>query len=159
MNIETFWEWLQNTPLALVISERYFPLVESIHVIAIAFVFGSIALVDLRLLGLSAKRLSITYVSNQLLPWVWRGFILAAITGTLMFIGNANHYYSNVPFRWKVLFLVLLAVNMLVFQKGTFRNVSAWDTGPPAPGARVAGAISLLLWAGVITTGRWIGFV
>jgi len=93
------------------------------------------------------------------LPWTWRAFFLAAITGTLMFIGNASSYYGNVPFRIKVVLLILVAVNMAVFQFGTFKNVTAWDTGKPAPGARVAGALSLLLWTGIVTSGRWIGFV
>lgn len=157
--LEEFCNWLSGTWLGMIVSERFFPQIESIHVIALAGVFGSIAIVDLRLLGLAQRHLSITYLSNQVLPWVWRSFILAAITGTLMFIGNATTYYHNVPFRLKVVMLVLIAVNMAIFQFGTFRNVSAWDTGPPATGARVAGAISLLLWVGVIATGRWIGFV
>jgi hypothetical protein len=138
--IQEFCEWLSGTQLGMIVSERYFPAIESIHVVALAAVFGTIALVDLRLLGLAQKKVSITYLDNQVLPWTWRAFILAAITGTLMFIGNATTYYENIPFRIKMVLLVLLAVNMAIFQFGTFKRVSAWDTGPPAMGARVAGA-------------------
>lgn len=157
--LDQFAEWLQSTKFAMTVSENWFPLIESIHVVALATVFGCIALVDLRLLGLRSKDLPITYLSNQALPWVWRAFFVAALTGTLMFIGNATVYVHNTPFLIKVTFLVLLAVNMAVFQFGTFRKVSAWDTGEPPAGAKFAGATSLLLWSGVIVTGRWIGFV
>lgn len=157
--IQEFCDWLSSTQLGMIVSERYFPAIESIHVVALAAVFGSIALVDMRLMGLAQKKVSITYLDNQVLPWVWRAFTLAALTGILMFIGNATTYYDNVPFRIKMVLLVLLAVNMAIFQFGTFKRVSAWDMGPPATGARVAGAISLTLWTGVIITGRWIGFV
>jgi len=157
--LQEFCNWLSSTWLGMEISEKYFPMVESIHVIGLAGVFGSIAIVDLRLLGIANRKLPITYLSNQVLPWTWRSFFLAALTGTLMFIGNASSYYSNFPFRVKVVLLILVGCNMAIFQFGTFRNVSAWDTGKPAPGARVAGAISLLLWTGIVGFGRWIGFV
>lgn len=154
-----FCEWLQSTWLGMEVSEKYFPLVESIHVIGLAGVFGSIAVVDLRLLGIANKQLPITYVSNQVLPWTWRSFFVALVTGLLMFIGNATTYYDNVPFRVKMVLLLLVGVNMAIFQFGTFRRVSAWDTGPPAPGAKFAGFMSLLLWTLIIGFGRWIGFV
>lgn len=157
--IEQICIWLQESWLGMQVSEKYFPLVESIHVIGLAGVFGSIAVVDLRLLGLANQRLSITYLNNQVLPWTWRSFFVALVTGLLMFIGNATTYYENTPFRVKMVLLVLIAINMAVFQFGTFRNVTAWDTGRPAPGARFAGAASLILWTGVVAFGRWIGFV
>ncbi|MET0292248.1 MAG: DUF6644 family protein [Steroidobacteraceae bacterium] len=157
--IEQICIWLQETWLGMQVSEKYFPLIESIHVIGLAGVFGSIAVVDFRLLGLANKRLSITYLNNQVLPWTWRFFTVAAVTGLLMFIGNATTYYENTPFRVKIVLLVLVGVNMAIFQFGTFKNVSAWDTGKPAGGARFAGAMSLLLWTGIVGFGRWIGFV
>jgi hypothetical protein len=157
--LEQFLTWLQESWLGLQISENYFPLVESIHVIGLAGVFGSIAIVDLRLLGIANRRLSITYLNNQVLPWTWRSFFLAALTGALMFIGNATGYVENPFFLIKMVLLVLVGINMMVFQFGTFRNVTAWDMGPAPGAARTAGALSLLLWTGIITTGRWIGFV
>jgi hypothetical protein len=157
--IEQILTWLQESWLGLQISENYFPLVESIHVIGLAGVFGSIAIVDLRLLGIANRKLSITYINNQVLPWTWRSFFVAAVTGLLMFIGNATYYFDNFPFQVKMVLLALVGINMMIFQFGTFRNVTAWDTGPPAGGARFAGAMSLLLWTGVVGFGRWIGFV
>jgi hypothetical protein len=153
-----FLEWLQETSLALAISENWFPLVESLHVIAIALVAGTIFIVDTRLLGLTSKHLSFTYVSDRLLPWTWAAFVASVITGALMFIGNAVGYYDNTPFRVKMVLLLLAGVNMLFFQMVTFRGVATWDSDRPPGAARTAGFVSISLWCGIIVFGRWIGF-
>jgi hypothetical protein len=153
-----FLEWLQGTSLALSISENWFPLVESFHVIAVALVAGTIFIVDTRLLGLTSKRLAFTYVSDRLLPWTWAAFVASVITGALMFIGNAVHYYDNTPFRVKMVLLLVAGLNMLFFQMVTFRAVAAWDSDRPPVAARAAGFVSISLWCGVIGFGRWIGF-
>jgi hypothetical protein len=152
-------EWLQNTPLAVSVSEDWFPWVESLHVLCLALVAGSIFLVDTRLLGLTSRNLRFTYLSERLLPWTWTAFIGAALTGGAMFIAGATNYAHNAPFLIKMCLLVLAGINMLYFQFVTFRSVQSWDTGRPIPAARAAGAISLTLWCLVIGFGRWIGFV
>lgn len=157
--IEQFLEWLQATPLAVSIAESWFPFVESLHVIAMAIVAGTIFIVDTRLVGLTSRRLPFTYLSDRLLPWTWGAFACAAVTGTLMFIGNAVNYYGNVPFRVKIVLLIVAGLNMVFFQMITFRGVASWDSGHPPAAARAAGIISITLWCGVIGFGRWIGFV
>lgn len=154
-----FFEWLQNTPLAISIGENWFPWVESAHVVALALVAGTIFIVDTRLVGLTSRQLRFSYLSERLLPWTWGAFICAAITGSLMFIANATGYISNTPFLIKMGLLVLAGLNMLYFQNVTFRSVANWDSGRPPQNARVAGYVSLVLWAGVIACGRWAGFV
>lgn len=157
--LKQFCEWLQATPLAVSISETWFPGVESIHVIALSLVVGTIFIVDLRLLGLSTPSLGIKYLAERVTPWTWKAFVLAAITGGLLFAANATTYYDNTPFRIKVVLLVLAGINMAYFQFVVFRDVDKWDAGRPAAAARFAGAMSILLWTGVIISGRWIGFV
>lgn len=157
--MNNFLEWVQGTSLAVAVAEDWFPAVESLHVIAMAIVAGTIFIVDTRLVGLTSTKLPFTYVSHRLLPWTWAAFACAAVTGTLMFIGNAVNYYQNTPFRVKMVLLVLAGLNMLVFQLMTFRGVATWDSGTPPSAARAAGLISLALWCSVIGFGRWIGFV
>jgi hypothetical protein len=156
---ETFFQWLQNSSLAVLISEDWFPYVESAHVVCLAIVAGTIMLVDTRLIGLTSQQLRFTYLSDRLLPWTWGAFIGAAITGSMMFMAGATNYSSNTPFLIKMGLLLAAGLNMLYFQFVTFRSVQNWDMGRPAPAARAAGVISLTLWVAVIGFGRWVGFV
>jgi hypothetical protein len=154
-----FLTWLQNTRLAVAVSEVWFPYVESVHVIATAIVAGTIFIVDTRLIGLTSTHLTFNYISNRLLPWTWGAFIVSVATGTLMFMGNATGYYTNTPFRVKMVLLALAGVNMLYFHAVTFRHAAKWNAVSPPLAARAAGIFSLGLWCGVIGFGRWIGFV
>ena len=157
--LQSFFEWLQNTPPAILVGEDWFPWVESTHVLFTAVVIGTILTVDARLLGMGLQQLRLTYVSQRLLPLTWGAFAGAAITGALLFMANATSYIHNTPFLAKMCLLVALGLNMLYFHVVTYRNVEQWDTGKPAPAARTAGLISTLLWLAVIGCGRWIGFV
>ncbi len=157
--LQGFFEWLQATSLAVTIGESWFPYVESVHVVCLAAVAGTIFTVDARLLGFASRQLRVSYMSAQLLPWTWGAFTGAVITGLLMFMGNATTYAANTPFRIKLVLLLLAGINMLYFQFVTFRTVDKWDTDMPVPAARVAGGLSIGLWCGVIGFGRWIGFV
>ena len=152
-------ETVQGTRLAIAITETWFPLVESLHVICMAIVAGTLFIVDTRLIGLTSLNLPFTYVSTRLLPWTWAAFACSVVTGTLMFIANATTYYANTPFRVKMVLLVLAGMNMMYFQQVTYRSVAAWDSGRPTAAARLAGFVSLALWCAVIGFGRWIGFV
>lgn len=157
--IQHFCEWLQSTAFATAISETYFPVVESVHVIAISLVAGTIFIVDLRLVGLASRHLRYTQLADQVLPWTWRAYALAAVCGSMLFSANATTYYTNVPFRMKMTAMLLAGLNMAYFQFVTFRSVATWDAGRPSSAARFAGAASLLLWTTVIACGRWTGFV
>ena len=161
MSLHDTLVWLQNTKMATTISESpwMFPTLESIHVLAITFVVGSIAVVDLRLLGIAGRDQKITRLTEDILPWTWLAFVIAAIAGFLLFSSQAVAYFDNLPFRLKFGFMVLAGINMLVFQFITFKNVAKWDESLPTPLAvKIAGAFSLGLWVCVVAAGRWIGF-
>jgi hypothetical protein len=154
-------EWLQGTALAVSIRDSLllFPLIESTHVIAFALVFGTIAVVDLRLLGVASRGRSFRRMSSEILRWTWLAFAVTALTGSLMFITNATGYFDNVYFRAKVVLLVLAAGNVLAFEATAGKTVHRWDEAPTAPPAgRAVAAVSLVIWVGVIVAGRMIGF-
>jgi hypothetical protein len=154
-----FAQWLDASSLGMAVAQAWFPQVECVHVIALATVVGTIFLVDTRLIGLASTHLSFRQISRRLLPWTWAGFVLAVITGFLMFASNAVAYYGNGAFRLKLMLMILAAVNMLYFELVTFRTVGTWEADAKPPfAARLAGGLSIALWCGVIMTGRWIGF-
>ncbi len=154
-------EWLQQTSLAVHIRDSLFafPVIESTHVIGLTLVFGTIAIVDLRLLGLASTNRPFQRLADDTLKWTWVAFVLTAVTGTLMFMTNASVYFHNTYFRVKIALLFLAAFNMLVFEVTTRRAVGQWDRDASAPPlGRLVAAVSLVIWIGVIVTGRMIGF-
>lgn len=135
------------------------PVIEALHVLAIATVFGTVLIVDLRLLGWMGTRRAFTRTADELLRWTWIAFTIAAVTGVMMFTANTLSYYVNAMFRWKLVLMALAGLNMAVFHVRTLRSVASWDNlVPPPRAARLAGAVSLLVWLAVVALGRGIGF-
>ena len=136
-----------------------FAVVEALHVIATVTVFGTIFIVDLRLLGLPTTSRRFSAVAVETLRWTWAAFTLAAITGSFLFTTNPVFYFGNFEFRTKMVLLLLAGINMAIFELHTIKTVALWDIdkSPPAS-AKIAGALSLVLWLSVITFGRLIGF-
>lgn len=153
--------WLESTPLAVYIAESTiaFPVIEIVHVVAITLVFGTIAIVDLRLLGLGSNNRAVTELCRDVLPWTWGAYAIAAISGSLLFISQATQYVANPAFRMKMLLMLAAGINMVVFELITFRGVAKWDRDVPvAPAGKLAGAVSLACWVGVVGFARWVGF-
>jgi hypothetical protein len=160
MDIATVLKAIEASALATWIRDSLyaFPLIESFHVIGLTMTFGTIAIVDLRLLGLASSYRPFTRVA-EVLKWTWAAFGLAVLTGALMFITNASVYFSNLQFRWKMVLLALSGLNMFIFERTCGRNVRRWDTDKSAPSSgKLAAVLSLILWISVIFLGRWIGF-
>jgi hypothetical protein len=151
---------LQDTPVAQWISTspNGFPAIETIHVICITLVVGTISILDMRLLYANSKGRSVRAVSQDILPFTWGAFALAVISGGLLFTSKATEYVENWPFRLKMILMACAGVNMVIFHFTTYRTVEAWDMGQPPRAARVSAALSLTFWALVIISGRWIGF-
>ena len=162
MNVSQMLQWLQETGVAIQIRDSLyaFPLLESVHVVGLALVFGCIAILDLRLLGVASTNRSVSRILSDLLKWTWAAFALTAATGALMFITNAVVYFHNTFFRAKMILLVLAALNMLVFELTARKTLRRWDEAPAVPptSAKVVATLSLIIWVGVIVAGRVIGF-
>lgn len=162
MNIDAMLKSVEGWGFATAIREGdvLFPWIESVHVLAIVLVVGSIAMVDLRLLGWTSRTRAVRELADEVLPITWMAFVVAVITGGLLFCAKATIYGHNTHFLLKMAALLFAGVNMLIFQKITYRNVANW--GAPAhalpPAARVAGGLSLLLWVFIVACGRWVGF-
>jgi hypothetical protein len=145
-------QWMQGSLKAL-------PIIESVHVMAIVTVFGTILLIDLRLLGLYDTNRPFTRVFRDVLHWTWIAFAVAVVTGILLFIPNAPRYVVNTAFGLKMALLVCAGFNMAIFEFTTLKKVAIWDNQIPTPtAARIAGITSLVLWTSVLVCGRVIGF-
>ena len=153
--------WLQASSLAVFIHKTpwAFTTIELVHVAAISLVIGTIAIVDLRLLGFASAKRPFTELAKAVLPSTWGAFVIAVLAGSLLFISQATAYFENTAFRIKIFLIVLAGINMLVFELITVRSVQKWelDQSPPLP-AKLAGGISLACWVLVVIFGRWTGF-
>src|ERR1700761_2126091 len=148
--LQSICQWLENTAPAQFISGSTwaFPTIETVHVLVLVIVVGSIAIVDLRLLGLASNNRKVSALSEDVLPLTWTAFGLAVITGGLLFSSKATHYLENWPFRLKMCLLAAAGVNMLLFHFLTYRGVGSWDDLKVTPrAARTAGLLSLAFWA------------
>jgi hypothetical protein len=162
-NLVAWCEWLEHTRIATQIRESLwvFPAIETTHLLAMIVFVGSIGSLDLRLLGLAWRSERVSQLTSRVLPWAITGFFVMALTGSLLFISNAAKLYvNNTMFQFKLGLIALAGINALAFHFTIYQRVTAWDLSPVTPlHARLAGAASLLLWIGVVTAGRWTGFV
>lgn len=161
MDLESIWFWLEGFAVSGTIRESMwvFPVIETLHVVTLAMTVGSIALLDLRLLGLGFDRRPVRHAARESLPWTWGAFIATCLSGFLMFASAASYYVTIPAFRYKALCLGLAGINMLVLHFGRWRELDAWNEGAEIPGAvKTAAALSLLFWGGVVLFGRWTGF-
>jgi uncharacterized protein DUF6644 len=153
--------WVETTPLAIFVAQSAygFSALDMLHIAAIAVVFGMIAVLDLRLIGMTFTEYSVTDLSRQVLPWTWGAFGIAAVTGALMFSGQAVKYAANFAFLMKLALMAIAGLNVLVFHFITYQGVAKWDSGMPAPfAAKAAGALSIMLWVAVAAYGRFTAY-
>ena len=157
-----FCQWLDQTAVGSTIRQSLwlFPAIETLHLLGMAALVGTITVLDLRLLGWVMPERRVSQMAASLLPWAWLGFGAQAVTGVLLFSSEAVKIYGNPAFRLKMLFLLLAGIQALLFQTVVSSKLSTWDDRPALPvAAKVMGLISILLWVAIVTAGRFIGFV
>ena len=159
--MEHLLQALQDTAIATAIreGESLFPWIECAHVLALTLVIGSIAIVDLRLIGLASRERGVVQTTTAVLPVTWTAFILAVLTGGLLFSSNATTYAHNFYFQAKIALIAAAGLNMAAYHLFLNRGAQTWHTGDLTPlRARIVGAVSLSLWIAIAAFGRWIGF-
>jgi hypothetical protein len=135
-----------------------YPCVEIVHILGFVLLAGSIAMFDLRLLGLS-KSIPVPALARHLLPWTLGALLLIVPSGLLMFSAHAADFVGNPVFVLKMTLLMAAFVNAAAFHMGTYRSVAQWARDRPAPvAARLHAAASLLLWTSIIACGRLLAY-
>jgi hypothetical protein len=152
---------VQEMPYSLALRESLwiYPIVETAHVLGICLFVGTTWLWDMRLLGWTLRRVPVSQLSSQILPWTVIGFGVMAASGAALVFSEPLRFYSNIFFRIKLVLLVAAAANAFIFHQTVGRRKDHWDldTRPPFR-ARLAGGLSLGIWAAVIVTGRLIAY-
>src|SRR5258705_5686618 len=167
MSLHNLMQWMAATEWRVGLHEsRYaYSIIESIHVWTLCVFVGFAVLLDLRLLGVTLKRVPVSQITTRLLPWTKAAFVVMVISGVLLFYAIPLRTYHNVFFRAKAVFLLLAGLNAWLFHAGpTYRRLAERGTTPLTPRqARVGGALSLWPLAGVVLSGRvngyhWVGW-
>ena len=159
--LSRFVAWLAATEGSIALHESLYmyPLVETVHVVGIMLFAGTIAMVDLRLLGRAFTDTPVSEMTSRILPWTVAGFAVMAVTGVLLFYAIPVRTYHSVWFRLKLVLLVGAAINVWFFHWRVQRDRARWDREKiPPRGARISAAISLAVWTGVIVAGRMIAY-
>ena len=140
-------------------SALFYPTVMATHLSCIAIFGGMILLTDLRLLGLALTSTPLASVIDSTRIWKRCGFVLMISCGILLAGSKLDTYYANPYFLVKLSLLVLVGIHGLIFRRSVYCNAAKLDREPRLPlRAKLAGGISLSLWLGVLTCGRWIAY-
>jgi hypothetical protein len=159
MTIPSALEWVESTNLSTAIREGalLYPIIGGFHLLAIALFGGMLVMTDLRLLGWAMQRRTVSDVVEQFRLWKRAGFALVVASGLLLGWAEPVRLYRSPSFWVKMGLLVLVALHTLAFRNGVYENSKALDRGL-TPQAKLAAAMSLILWAGLIVSGRLIAF-
>ena len=161
MSVGSIAQAIQDTGFFTSIRESGlpYPIIMSTHLSSIALFGGMILMTDLRILGLAMKDVTLTDVVRQLRPWKYLGFIIMVSMGIMLGGAKLGQYYDNPYFQLKMTLLFLVFVHAMVFRRSVYRNTEALDRAPAMPGvAKAAAVISLCLWVGILSCGRWIAY-
>jgi hypothetical protein len=143
--------WIQLTPYV-------YAIFEGIHLVGVAFFFGSLFLLDLNLLGLMSRSLA-GRAGRFLLRIAVPAFVLLAISGTLLFIPSADRYATSPIFLMKLGAIAAGGANALAFHVAAWQRGDGWDRRARTRlAARATAIVSVAVWVSVIALGRWMGY-
>ena len=108
-------------------SDYAFSVIESVHVQAITLLVGTIAVLGLRMLGLVLREIPVTRVARSVFPLTWAGFAIMVTSGFLLFWAEAEKNYLNPAFRAKIVLLLLVGLNPLIFHTSVYQRVTEWE--------------------------------
>jgi len=152
---------LEDTPIAAAMREGkwLYPAVETLHILGFVVLVGSAAMFDLRLLGLS-KRIPVKDLARHLLRWSQASIFVVVPAGLALFMSDATATWQNPAFRTKLVLLAAALLNAIIFHMYTLRSVDQWNVSSATPTtAKIAAALSLMHWIGIITAGRLIAYM
>lgn len=156
MSIASLSHWIQSTDLATTVreSDLLYPCIMTLHLASIAMFGGLILITDLRLLGLTMQSTPAPEVIAKLRVWKRLGFVVMVTCGILLATSKMDTYYPNPYFQIKMLLLALVGVHAIVFHNSVYGSSAQAKGGS----AKLAAVLSLFLWTGILSMGRWIAY-
>jgi putative flippase GtrA len=157
MSLLPFFTWCEKSAIGEAIrnSQWLFPVIESVHLLALVLIAGAVLVVDMRLFGLGLRRQPVAQLARDAQPWLIGGLTVMLSTGILLFLAEAIKCYYSPAFAVKMTSLLLA----LIFTFTVHRKVVLADESRVGPlWSRVVAVVSAALWSGVGIGGRWIGF-
>jgi len=150
-------EWVAASALGQAISKSSwaFAVIESVHLLALAVIGGAVLMVDLWLLGFGLRAQPLDRVARDAWPWFVGSWVVMIVTGVLLFVSEPLKLYFSTPFFWKMIFLLSGSLFAVTIRR---KVTLAGDGRTPPVVMKLVGLVSLLLWSGVGSAGRWIGF-
>jgi hypothetical protein len=155
-------DWLSATSVSQLFQNVpwVIPTSQSIHLVAIAIVFGSALVLNLRLLGIGRGPRSISELTGALVPFIWGGLTVLLLTGIVQTVAEPGRQLNTPHFRWKMVLVATVAVVTWVFQRSVRMRPAEWDAAQPRSTAgTVFALVSISLWVGIIICGRMIAYV
>lgn len=135
------------------------PIIQTVHILGIAVVMGSVVLLDLRILGLAVPSQKIAEMTDRLMPWLWWALASNLVSGAFFLFGRPLRYFNNPIFGWKVSFLIPAVLLTLFFHLMHRRQEGYWELNSRRLwSARAIALMSLILWLMVAMAGRWIAY-
>ena len=159
--LRTLFETVEAFPSSVAIRESLngYPILLTSHVIGMCVFAGLVMMMDFRLAGCGNRSTSITDVQSRLFPWQMVGLVISAISGLLLVYGQPMRFFPNFYFWTKNLLILLAGINIWYFHTKTYQTVEEWNTDPTPPfAARLAGIVSIVLWASIVMVGRMIAY-
>src|SRR5713226_8189848 len=154
-------QWLANTSISDAIQRALWliPLLQTVHILAIAMVLSSVAMIDLRILGIGRSQ-SMVQAARRFVPWIWTGLVLLAVTGILLIVGEPKRSLPNPAFQLKMLMLAIAIAGALAFRASLRPDTTFWTRSSNA--GRLTNALAILaflLWCAIAVAGRWIAYI
>lgn len=161
MSLAQFSQNLAATPASVFIQSVTWiiPTLQTVHILAISVILGSILLVDLRLLGALGRGVALDAVVGRFAIWLWSALLVLALTGSVLVVGEPERAVTNPVFQIKLALIAVAAFATLAITRPVVRDPLFWTASPArlATGRALA-LLSLLVWLAVIVAGRWIAY-
>jgi magnesium-transporting ATPase (P-type) len=160
--IEHFCDWLSRTDVSVAFQSAnwFVPLVQTVHIIAIAILLTSVYVLSFRLIGLTRGAQPLATLAAKSTPWFWTALCVLLLSGVLLTITEPARELLNWAFRVKMLMVLALAVILWRVQLRMRQNPDYWTESPARRhAARAFGVAAVIVGAGIVTAGRWIAYV